>query len=396
MKITKVDILHIGAVGHRSLVMCRVYTDKGIYGDGEVAGIHACEATVGVLKGYARKILGMDPMRTEEIWETLYKEFFWGQNGGGITFSGIGALDIALWDIKGKYFGVPVYQLLGGKTRDKVRCYASQLQFGWPKLYTTDKLIPQRTPEDYARVARQAVEDGYTAIKADLFTFCPETEGPSEFTRAQRNNAIQPKYIHMIEARARAMREAVGEDVEIIIENHSRTDAFGGIQIARALEPLDILYLEEPSTPTPYVTRRIAEETRIPLASGERIYTRWQYIPYFENRSLSIIQPDIQNCGGFTETKKICDMAHAYDVGVQIHTCGGPLSTNIALQLEAVIPNFVIHEHHVNTRLTNCMKVCDHVLQPVDGYLQIPTEPGLGNEISPAAYQQAKEVVTVS
>ncbi len=385
----------MAAVEHRHLVLCRVHTDLGIYGDGEVAGIHACRAAVGALQEFAAQIIGMDPLRTEEIWEKLYKGCFWGQNGGGITFSGIGALDIALWDIKGKYFKVPVYQLLGGKMRERVRCYASQIQFGWPPLYHTGQLTPQRTPEEYARTARLAVEEGFDAVKADLFTFRPVAGREGEFTREERGNAIHPRELQMIQARAAAIREAVGPGVDLLIENHARTDAFGGIQIARSLEQYQILYLEEPSTPAPYITKKIADQTEIPLASGERIYTRWQYIPYFENRSLAVIQPDIGNCGGFTETKKICDMAHAYDVGVQIHTCGGPLSTNIALQIEAVIPNFVLHEHHVNTRLTVNNGVCLQALQPEKGYLSIPDLPGLGNEISSEAYQMAQQVIVV-
>ncbi|MBR3034264.1 MAG: mandelate racemase/muconate lactonizing enzyme family protein, partial [Firmicutes bacterium] len=132
----------------------------------------------------------------------------------------------------------------------------------------------------------------------------------------------------------------------------------------------------------------------IPLAMGERIYTRWQYIPYLENRTLRVIQPDISNCGGYTETKKVCDMAHTYDVGVQIHTCGSPLSTHIALQLEAVIPNFAIHEHHSLLRNIKT-PITKYNWQPENGYLPVPTEPGIGNELIPKAWKMAIAKTTI-
>lgn len=175
MKITKVDAIQIedkpaDQPGWRPIV-CRVYTDTGLYGDGEAAIAYGVGSTAayGMIQDLAKLIIGMNPLDTEVIWEKLYKSTFWAQNGGPIVFAGISALDIALWDIKGKYFNVPVYQLLGGKMRDKLRCYASQLQFGWGERKT-----PAYQIEDYVANAKKAVSEGYDAIKIDFFTFDPK------------------------------------------------------------------------------------------------------------------------------------------------------------------------------------------------------------------------------
>ena len=185
------------------------------------------------------------------------------------------------------------------------------------------------------------------------------------------------------------MRDAIGSNVDIIIENHSTPDAQAAVQIAQMAEKYKIFYFEEPNTPTPKMTKFICEKVNIPLASGERIYTRWQYAPYFENNSLQVIQPDMGNCGGITEVKKICDMAYTYDVNVQLHVCGSPISVAAALQVEAVIPNFLIHEHHLTNTDPGTIEHCVHNYQPENGYFSIPELPGIGNELSDYALSRA-------
>lgn len=162
----------------------------------------------------------------------------------------------------------------------------------------------------------------------------------------------------------------------------SQTDALSSIQIAHAIEPYNIFLFEEPSTPTPKITKYIKDNIKQPLAHGERIYARWQYAPYFEEESIQVIQPDLGNCGGITEVKKICDMAATYDVGVQVHVCGSYLMTPAALHLEAVIPNFVIHECHVNTTFTDSRFFTNKLFDPVNGYYEVPDDPGIGVEWS--------------
>ena len=372
-------------------VICRIHTDEGIFGYGEAAIAYGkgAPAAFGMIQDLAPLIIGMDPLENEVIWDKLYKTTFWGQNGGPIIFAGIAAIDIALWDIRGKYFKAPVYKLLGGKKRDSLRSYASQLQFGWGPEMTP--MTPQMTLIDYADMAKKAVADGYDAIKVDFFTF--KEEGGA-YSTEETTRLLKPELLDMVESRVAAVREAVGPDVDIIMENHSSTDVQSAVQLGRRVEKYNLFYFEEPTTATPELTKLVADNINIPVASGERIYSRWQYAPYLENGSLRIIQPDMGNCGGITEVKKICDMAHIYDVGVQLHTCSSPILTAASLQLEAVIPNFVIHEHHIIGIDPTNTELCIHDYQPVNGYYTVPDLPGIGNELSEYALSRA-DIVTV-
>ena len=161
------------------------------------------------------------------------------------------------------------------------------------------------------------------------------------------------------------------------------------------MQKYNIFYFEEPNTPTPKMNKFISDRLDMPIAQGERIYTRWQYAPYFENNSVQVIQPDMGNTGGITETKKICDMAYVYDVSVQIHVCAGPISTAAALHMECAIPNFVIHEHHRNCLYEANRKLAIYDYQPVNGKYKVPDLPGLGNEHSEYAltHYSAKETI---
>jgi len=391
MKITKIDVMQLGTDVRPDWrpVVCRVYTDEGIYGDGEAAMAYDTGApgAFGCLKDFAAMVIGMDPLDHEVIWDKLYRGTFWAQNGGPVVFSAISAIDIALWDIKGKYFNVPVYKLLGGKKRDNLRCYASQLQFGWGDVRT-----PARTPEDYAKWSKKAVAEGYDAIKIDFFIY---DEEKGFYGDNDRLGLLSKISLNRYEKRLDAVREAIGPDVDIIIENHSYTDAESSIQIAKISEKYGIFCFEEPTTPNPKITKYVCDKINIPIATGERIYSRWQFAPYFEANCVQMIQPDVGNCGGFTETKKICDMAYTYDVGVQCHACGSPLSNVVALHLEAVIPNFVIHEHHAVNLTPYNKAYCIHDYQPVNGKYKVPELPGLGNEFAPEALAKAREKVTV-
>lgn len=388
MKIVKVDVMQLGTDVRPDWrpIVCRIYTDEGIYGDGEAAMAYDVGAlgAFGMLQELAKMVIGMDPLDNEVIWDKLYRSTFWGQNGGPVTFSAISAIDIALWDIKGKYFKVPVYKLLGGKKRDNLRCYASQLQFGWGEVR-----IPARTPEDYAKNAKKAVEEGYDAVKFDFFLY---NEEDGFFNDNDRLGLLSKKYLNIVEKRIAAVREAVGPDVDIIMENHSYTDAQSALQLGRMAEKYDIFCFEEPTTPYPKITKYMSDKLNIPIATGERIYSRWQYAQYFENCSVQMIQPDFGNCGGITEGKKICDMAYAHDVGVQGHACGSPLSNVVALHLECVIPNFVIHEHHAVNLTPYNKSYCIYDYQPVNGKYKVPELPGLGNELSESAMNNSIKV----
>ena len=194
--------------------------------------------------------------------------------------------------------------------------------------------------------------------------------------------------------RVAAIREAGGDQLDIIIELHSLLDTNTAIQLGQSIQKYRIMYMEEPTQPlNPKLFKVIQSKVDIPLATGERSYTRWGFRPFLEERSLSIIQPDICNTGGFTECKKICDMAHVYDIGVQLHVCGGPIATAAALQLEAVIPNFVIHEHHVGAIQPACTQTCLYDYEPVNGKFKVPELPGIGQELTPEEMEKERKVV---
>ena len=200
--------------------------------------------------------------------------------------------------------------------------------------------------------------------------------------------------IKMAVDRVAAMRESGGDNLDIIIELHSQTDVNSAIQLGQALEPFRCMYYEEPTQPlNAKIFRSIAQKVNIPLAAGERIYSRWGYRPFLEDRSLSIIQPDLGNTGGITEGKKICDMAALYDVGVQLHLCGGPIAIAAALQLEAVIPNFVIHEHHQYAMIQKNIDLCTYDYQPYNGYYEVPDRPGIGQEVTEDTIRRSEVIL---
>lgn len=390
MKITSVDIIEVGndfqtAVAKWRPVVVRINTDEGISGFGEIGLAYGYGASggFGMAKDLAALLIGQDPMKNEAIWERMLKKTFWGQGGGGVVFGGMSGIDIALWDIKGKALNVPIYQLLGGKTRDKIRTYASQLQFGWGIGQDKSMLAE---PAEYGEVARIAQSEGFSAIKVDPLGMDSERKWNQQtLTGVQSNKVLRMGY-----DRLKAMRDAAGPDLDIIVEMHAFTDATSGIQFGRMIEELGVFYYEEPAMGlNPKQMKRVAEKVNIPLAAGERIYSRWGFRPFLEDGSLSVIQPDLGTCGGLTECKKICDMAHIYDATVQIHVCGGPIATAAALQIEAAIPNFIIHELHRYALLDANTKSCKHNYLPRNGYYEVPDLPGLGQELTDEAIKSS-------
>ncbi len=389
MKITKVEVMEFvcPSVPFFRPIGCRIYTDEGIYGDGEAAlsyGVGA-SAAFGMVKDLAKMIIGMDPLENEVIWHKFHRSTFWGQAGGPVVFAGISAIDVALWDIKGKYFGQPIWKLLGGKFRGELRCYASQIQQGFGPVHQV-----KASPEEYAEISRYAVSEGYDALKIDFMVF---DENGRFYGYEDRKALLTPHVMGLFEERLAAVREAVGPQVDIIIENHSNLDALSAIQVANMAEPYKIMYFEEPNTPSVKTSKYICRNINIPVANGERIFSRWQYAPYFENMCIQIAQPDVGTCGGLTEAVKICSMANVYDVAVQAHACGTPISSTVALHLEAAIPNFIIHEHHLCFLHGYNRELCVNDYQPVRGRIAVPELPGLGNEWSEKALAGAIKVV---
>jgi L-alanine-DL-glutamate epimerase-like enolase superfamily enzyme len=389
MKITKIDLLFCEPVEDAwQPAFCRVYTDAGIYGDGEIALSYApvTNAAFSILKDFAGMLIGMNPLDHEVIWQKLYRQSFFGINGGPITFGGISAFDMALWDIKGKAYNAPLYELLGGKQREKLRCYASQLQNGWG-----ENRKPARTPQDYAQQAKIAVEQGFDAVKFNFLTF---REDDGRYKATEQTAFLHPKYMKVAEERIAAVREAIGDEVDIILESHCYTDVESAIQFGNMAKKYNILYNEEPTIPNEDLLLAVHQGTGMPIASGERMYSRWQFKRCFDKRAVQVIQPDIGTCGGITETKKICDMAYVSEAAVQIHVCGSPLVTAASLHLESAIPNFVIHEYNVNTVMPKMVSLTKFDYRPVEGSYFVPDLPGIGNEIADSTFASSK-VITI-
>lgn len=286
MKIVSVDVMQVpsgnagSSRGAWSPVVVRVNTDEGISGFGEVGLAYGkgWRAGFGMVQDFAEQIIGMDPMNNEQIWETIFRKTFWGMGGGTVVNAGISGIDIALWDIKGKALGVPIHTLLGGKMNDNLRTYASQLQYNWGTNLTKQRLVE---PEEYAEVTRVAMAEGYDAIKVDPIVIPGEEGKPWKITGPLENRVIRTVY-----NRVAAMREVGGEDLDIIIEMHSNTDTTAAIQIGHALEDLRIFYYEEPCHPLNVQNMvEVRNAVNIPIATGERIYTRWGYRDFFEKRA---------------------------------------------------------------------------------------------------------------
>ncbi len=378
MKIISVDIMLATprTIAITRPVVCRINTDAGISGYGEAGATFnlGSDAVFSMLKEMAPMILGMDPMSNEVIWNKLYEKSYWTKGNGAILFSAVSALDIALWDIKGKALNKPVYELLGGAFRKKLRCYASQLQFGFDR-----KLSPKYSLEDYREVTSVALDKGYDAIKVDLFMY---GEAPGVRLGGTDNYGhLSRRTLKVLEDRMRVIRETAGDECDIILEQHSGSTLNTAVQIAETLKPYGIMYMEEPLAPlNPDLTAELHRRTSVPLTTGERSYLRQGFMPFFKDRSLDMIQPDLGLCGGITEGKKICDMAHAYEIGVQAHVCDSAISIAAGVHLECSIPNFTIHEMHVLDLVPEFLSYSTWDYTPVDGYIQVPEGPGLGVE----------------
>jgi len=378
MKITEVEIfdIHCPERPPWNPVFVRIHTDEGIHGLGEAGLAYdwGHSAAAAMIKEIAEAVLiGFDPFKTELLWSRMLRERFWGLGGGPVLYAAMSAIDTALWDIKGKALGLPVYQLLGGKTNDNLRTYASQLQFDWDKDCT--KML---TPADYARAASKAIAEGYDAVKVDPIVY--DANGDSSFDRTK---LFTPAQMKLFGDRLRAIRNEVGDEVDIIFESHSLMGAASAIQMGKVIEEVGCMMYEEPvNYLNTKVHKKVSDGVNVPIAGGERLYHRWDVRQYFEDQSIDVLQPDVGLCGGFTEAKKVCDYADVYDIRIQAHVCGGPVATAASLQLEAAIPNFLIHEHHTYAIKSWNRELCIQDYQPLNGKFSVPDLPGIGIELN--------------
>ncbi len=381
MKITKIEIFTAPPPrSWMSPVITRISTDEGISGIGEIALAYGLggEAGARMAKEIAEfLVLGQDPFRIEYIWERMFRDTFWGQGGGPVVYGAMSGIDEALYDIKGKALNVPAYELLGGKVRDKLRLYAN----GW--------YIGASAPEDFAEAAKKVVADGYTAMKFDPFAIKPDGSW------GYPERVIEREMAQCVYDRVKAVREAVGPDIDILIECHGNLGTMSAIQVGQRLEELDPFFYEEPVDALNVDSmRKVAENVNVPIAAGERLYSRYHFRKYVEDQALDILQPDIGLAGGLTETKKIASYAETYNLVVAPHNCAGPVATAAAVQLDAVMTNFLIQEwfpyfsdeHYA--LVTNALE-----RGAVDGYFVIPDTPGLGVELNEEVAKNLQAIV---
>ncbi len=333
-------------------VFVRIETDSGISGIGEGSLQFKDAALMAEIEEFKKFLLGKDPFRIEYIWTSLYRRVTW--TGGPVTMSAISAIDLALWDIKGKALGVPVYELLGGRSRDRVRLYAN----GW--------FEECQTPEDHAREARRIIDTGYGALKFYPF------KGPQVITPERMERGVDL---------VRAVREAVGPGVEIGIDIRARLDMWSAYRVAQRIEPYNIAWIEEPVMfDNVDALVQYAKLIRVPVATGEQLFNRWEFRPLLQSNAVKIVQPDICHAGGISELKKIASAAETYYVSVAPHNSNGPISTVASLHLDMCIPNCFMQEVFVNF-LPRYRKVLTHPIPIQDGHATPPDGPGWGTDI---------------
>jgi galactonate dehydratase len=353
MKITEYELFEVPP----RWLFLKVTTDEGTTGWGEpVVEGRAKTVRTAVEELFENYLLGRDPSRIEHHWQRMYRGGFY--RGGPVLMSAIAGVDQALWDIKGKSLDLPVYELLGGATRDRIRVYQ------W---------VGGDRPADVSTAAERKVDAGFTALKMNA--------------TAEMRRVDSPAAVSAAEARLAEVRNAVGDEVDIGVDFHGRVAKPMAKRLVEALEPHDPMFVEEPVLPEHNdAVPEIAQHTTTPIATGERLYSRWDFKQLFEQHVVDVIQPDLSHAGGISEVKKIANMAEAYDVAMAPHCPLGPVALASCIQVDACCPNALIQEQSLDIHYNETNDVLDYVVDQdtfeySDGYVQIPDEPGLGVEV---------------
>jgi len=346
MKITRLESLFVRPRWH----FLKMHTDEGIVGLGEPIVEGRARTVATAVRELEEYLVGQDPRRIEHHWQVMYRGAFY--RGGPVLVSAISGVEQAMWDILGKSLGVPVYQLLGGACRERIRVYAHCDGAG---------------PDEAARAARARVDEGYTALKTGI-------EAPVRIVDTKA-------YIDRQVTRIQAMRDAIPSEVDLAVDFHGRVGPAMAIRLAQALSDCHLLFIEEPVLPEnvdALVT--VARSTAIPIATGERLFTRWGFREVLEKQAAAIVQPDLCHAGGIGEVRKIAAMAEVYYAAVAPHNPLGPISLAAGLQVDACIPNFLCQEQ---VSLGE-----GYIMRPFvvrDGYIDLPTGAGLGIELDDEA-----------
>jgi galactonate dehydratase len=360
MKITSVETLPVDRY-----LFVKVHTDEGITGLGESGAWGYLEASeAAIQKKFAPYLVGQDPLRIEHHWQSMYRSSHF---RGAAIMGGISAIDIALWDIAGKYFGVPVYQLLGGKVRDKARVYYHV--FG-------------STREELVSGVQDAKAQGFTAV-GHLTPFLDEDRSIPFF------KTHVDKIRDAINA-VRLYREVAGDDMDLCIEIHRRLTPTEAVTLAKGIEAFHPYFYEDPILPENFdAMAYVASHTTIPIATGERLHSIHEFDMLLKRGAVQYVRPDVCLAGGITHTKKIAALAEANYVGVVPHNPLGPVSTAACLQIAACIPNFALQEYPTGEHEFPKNVMVKQPLQVEQGFLLIPEQPGIGLELAEDAQDQA-------
>ncbi|MFC5586843.1 mandelate racemase/muconate lactonizing enzyme family protein [Nitratireductor kimnyeongensis] len=331
MKITAANI-YVVPTGFRRAVILELETDEGITGLGEAGiayGLGTTAAAEMLAAMLERLVIGRDPSPVELIWNDIYDQGFWTKGGGAISIAGLSAIDHALWDIKGKTLGVPVYSLLGGPIETELDVYAN----GW--------WLGCDNGSEFAEAGLRTVDRGYRGLKLYPLGMAD----PVTVIRHPARRSLREGELALVIDRVEKLRAAVGDDIAIMLDFGGGLSSDQLLPLLRRLEPFGVCFVEEPVDPAlPGALKRVGRQTSIPLAAGERVYTRYGFHSLLETGAVSIIQPDLCNTGGLMEGRKIAALAEIHNVRVAPHNYGSTLATAISAQLAACIPNFMVLE----------------------------------------------------
>jgi len=370
LKITEIRTAEVTVHGYQ--VHVRVYTDQGIFGQGETTD--ASQGNVPLIRSFSRMLIGQDPLNIEAAFERIRTSGIFAGAQGGQYVTALTGVETALWDLAGKALGLPVYQLMGGKVRDRVRIYADA---GERELRPNDDISKAQI--------KRIVDMGFTATKTDL----DDAADPARFDRVNWT-ASNGEVAHMVEKVA-FLREAYPKNMDLAADMHGRYDAATGKRVAKEMEPFKLLWLEEPVPPDNIdAMREVRASTSTPICCGENVYMRWGFREILEKRAADIIMPDFQKCGGLGESRKIADLAHTYFIPVAPHAVTSPIGMMASAHVCAVIPNFLVQEWHWIDRMDlwkNWVKQGEIIEK---GYITPPDAPGFGVEMDEEAAKKAQ------
>lgn len=360
MKITKLKTLVVNAE-MRNWVFVKIETNQqGLWGWGEATLEWKTRAVVGALEDFEIMLIGEDPRNIEHLYQKMFRQSFWSM--GVIGMSAISAIEQALWDIKSKALNIPAFELLGGQVRNRVRMYTHLGGGNMKAVYETFSVEP------LIALAHDVINRGYTALKV---VFVP-------YSKILDSQAKVKQFASMFEK----LRIAVGPDIDIMVDFHGRTSPAMAIQLINAIEPYHPFFCEEPVRPENVDTlKMVTQNTKAPIATGERLVSIFQYREVFEKNAVHIIQPDLCHCGGLWAAKKIAAMAEVYNMGVAPHNPLGPVANAVAIHFALSTPNFIIQEDML-TDVPWRWEVVETEISSENGYWKIPVKPGLGIEVN--------------